>query len=431
MLQKGLGRALLHVKTYGLDGVDDLVLAACLKRQGYDFQAESSREPWLFQMFVGSNDQPRFRAAILNHLDEETDSDNLQQLCEFAKEMALLGDDEARAFLWIAVQRSAMSQPHDDWAGADVWEELEGNEGILQLARVYGRRLLLNHEDSIPIGVFSIEDQDLKELLEPFAQTDPEIKAYWGYLEEKGQFNVFEPLDRTVAKQQWHERVRSDYSVETIIGNARKKLGEFPGFYTTFGRHATPDELAKIYACFQQEVDEEIRLRLLWVFRRAPLPHLDDVMFHLAEGAHGKLRAAAIAALAQLSDPLIHKLAREKVRKNQMLGDDDEVLDLFSNNYAPDDASLISHSLTSLKPTSDDAHSLGWSVLDLAEKQLDASLSESLKWVYENTPCSNCRERAVKQLYKFNQLDPATLYECQFDCSEDIQAVAKQLIVNS
>jgi hypothetical protein len=50
-LAKGLGRALLYVKTYGLDRVKDLVLHACLHDLSYDAQIEGSRAKWLFAMF--------------------------------------------------------------------------------------------------------------------------------------------------------------------------------------------------------------------------------------------------------------------------------------------------------------------------------------------------------------------------------------------
>ena len=49
-----------------------------------------------------------------------------------------------------------------------------------------------------------------------------------------------------------------------------------PHLYSRFGRHATPEELEAIYARLMQEKDDAIRVRLLWVFRRAPLPRLPD-----------------------------------------------------------------------------------------------------------------------------------------------------------
>src|SRR6266540_4479079 len=86
-LQKGQGRALLHVMAYGLDAVADLVLDACLHDQRYDSQVESSRAPWLFQMFSKSGQYLRFRDLILEHLKAETVTSDFVQLLELAKDI--------------------------------------------------------------------------------------------------------------------------------------------------------------------------------------------------------------------------------------------------------------------------------------------------------------------------------------------------------
>jgi hypothetical protein len=67
-LQKGLGRAYLHVSQYGLEGVSDLVLKACLHDQAYDPQSESSKAKWLFNMFKNSPQFHEISNAILNSL---------------------------------------------------------------------------------------------------------------------------------------------------------------------------------------------------------------------------------------------------------------------------------------------------------------------------------------------------------------------------
>ena len=91
-VRKGLGRALMHVNNFGLDGIDDLVLDACLHNYCYDTQIESSRASWLFRMFDNTEYYPKFSEKILDGLRTETNQDNLGQLCVLAKEMAKHGD---------------------------------------------------------------------------------------------------------------------------------------------------------------------------------------------------------------------------------------------------------------------------------------------------------------------------------------------------
>ena len=49
-LRKGLGRALMHVKTYGTENVRDEILQACLHNFIYDPQCEKSRANWLIEI---------------------------------------------------------------------------------------------------------------------------------------------------------------------------------------------------------------------------------------------------------------------------------------------------------------------------------------------------------------------------------------------
>ena len=94
-LKKGLGRASLHVSKYGLPGVEDWVLNACIHNQVYDTQCEDGRATWLFKMIRNKPEYPNLRHSILMALESETDGDDLNQLCDLAKEMAINGDKEA------------------------------------------------------------------------------------------------------------------------------------------------------------------------------------------------------------------------------------------------------------------------------------------------------------------------------------------------
>ncbi len=106
-LQKGLGRAFLHASRFGLDGVADLVLEACLRNQGYDPQVESSKSPWLFAMFGTSPEYSEFKKKILGALKVEKESWKLLQLFELAREMAEHGDHGARKAIVRRAQKIA------------------------------------------------------------------------------------------------------------------------------------------------------------------------------------------------------------------------------------------------------------------------------------------------------------------------------------
>jgi len=428
-VRKGLGRALMHVMNFGLDGTDDLVLDACLHNYCYDTQIESSRANWLFRMFDNSEYYSKFSEKILDSLKTETNQDNLGQLCALAKEMAKHSDKIAKQRLRESVFEKASTPLSDDWMGRYEWIELEGTQGFLELARIYGQRLLLNPEDFVPDDLVHLgeTENELKDVLFQLAETDAKIKVYKDYLEARGVFKVRSaPVDREIFKQQRHERIRKEYNLMGILQDAENKVGTFPGRYMMFGQHATTDELEKVYSQLLIETDKDILLRLLWVFRRAPLPQLDELIFSWATGKDKELREASINALAQVSNERVHNLAISKARDGELLDADSDALELFVNNFEDDDIQLIKQAIYSLKPDMEDAHSLGYSLLELGEKHSNVELADTLKWVYENTPCSNCRYRVVKQLHEWQKLDNATLYECQFDAEEDIRNFAEE-----
>ncbi len=447
-LRKGLGRALLHVLHYGLDDVADLVLEACLHCQIYDVECETSRGAWLFQMFRDSPRYSEFRDAIQGHLtgDGEVSAADAWELCALLKEMAANGDAGARQTLGEVAREQARLPQNDDPAGVEDWVDLEGREGLLEVARIYGRRTRLNPQDCVPANILYMGDSEheIKAVLFQAAQTDPDIKAYWDYLEDRGAFDdpprsglparlaaladtVAEALADPAAQQRQREKVRKKYSVESILQDARNRVGEIPSQYDQFGRYATADELKEIYAHLVNETDAAVQLRLLWVFRRAPLPELNEMFFRWADGMDAELRSAAIATLAQTADERVHELARAKVRAGQLVGPDCGALGLFLNNYATEDARLITQALSSLDTNVNDVHRLASDLADLAEEVRDVALADALKWGYENTPCINCRSRIVKQLSVVGRLDAERLFECGYDADEEIRAFAKSL----
>jgi hypothetical protein len=422
-LRKGLGRALLHVLNQGLNDVADLVIDACLHDQSYDPQCESSRASWLFRMFANSKEYRHFRDSILDSLKTETDTWNLQQLCELAKEMAAHGDAVAREALHKAVRARASSPSDADWVGANAWIELQGVDGMLELARIYGTRLLLNPDDLVPddLPFLGESESAFLELLSGHAQGEPALRAYRDYLDAISS----SPVDPDTAKREHRERVRQTHTLASILKDAGNQIGEYPSRYVQFGQNATPSELEQVYAHLLTEKDPAVRLRLLWVFRRAPLPRLEETLFEWAKDPDDALRSAAIAALAQKADLRVHQLARSKARAGKLLSGDDEALDLFLKNYEDDDALLIDRALDGLRPDPEEAHSLGTSVIELTEQKQDPKLTNALRWVYENTPCTNCRYRTVKQLSSLGRLEDQLVDECEFDADVEIRAFAK------
>jgi hypothetical protein len=427
-LRKGQGRAMLHVMHFGLEEVNDLVLEACLHNQVYDQQLESGRGDWLFSMFRDSPHFPEFRGAILEALEDETDSRNLFQLCHLALEFAGQGDGEARQIFGKNAYRMAADPHMDVWPVVDLWLALEGGTGFLELARIYGQRLLADPNTAVNDLHSHFEDHpEYRELLKEYSLKEAAIHTYKKYLEVEEEKHASDKLPIEEWRKRNHLQVREKYTLPKILNDAQNEVGNLPGRYLTFGRHAPAEELEQVYAALMNETRDPVRTRLLWIFRRARLPHLDEVLFGWAISADDQLRAASIGALAQISDERVHHLARLKTGASSLLGADHEVLGLFLQNYEPEDAVLITKSLADMQSIpEEDAHELGFDLIELAEKYQDTGLADGIRWVYENTPCGFCRYKAVERLNKFGMLTYELRFECQHDADVDMREFASE-----
>lgn len=434
-IRKGQGRALMHVLEHGIDGVDDLILDACLHNYCYDTQIDSDRASWLFRMFDNPEYYSRFADEILAYLPNATNLDDQRQMSGLAREMAVNGNDVAKKVLREFVMGKASVPFSDDWMGRYDWIDLDGLQGFLDLAKIYGQRLLTSPDDFVPDDLFPFDKAiaSLGDILDQ-AGRFPELIAYKSYLVTRQEQlsstkSASNRKSRKQIREQAREEFRQEFPLDLILECAKNKEGHLPTRYMNFGKYATAAELDAIYNQLFIDADNDVVVRFLWVFRRTPLPKLDDLLFMWASEGEGQLRSAAITALAQVSNPRIHELAQTKVVNGNLLGDDNDSLDLFLHNYESDDIHKIIRAVNELPVIyRHDAHGLGTSILALYDKHENADFEDALKWVYENTPCAHCRYNSIKKLKELDKLSPRMLYECKFDGEANIRDFVENLM---
>ncbi len=450
-LRCGQGRAFLHVQQHGLEGVTDLVLQACLNDQNYGYSTwiDWGHIPWLFQLIEGAPQYPEIQKAVVAKLVASSGSYKDIHLYALAIEMAKAGDAAAWEVLREQVRKIVYNAEGEADGDLDIrrafyfqtWEHLEGLEGRVDLMRHYGQRLLAQPSERVPNGRhLFVELEELQAALNHYAG-DPAVKAYRDYLDAQGVLTP--PEDRWHSHEEFVKRRRREFTMVDTLNAAAQKIGDIPRRYFLFGRYATSEELREVYARLLTELDEDVCLRLLWVFRHdwfpgagddgpvlrgASLPEVGDRLFQWAGGPNPALRSAATRALAGTRDERVHALARAKVRDGHLLGLDQDALDLFGLNYAPDDAGLIVAALCALRPNPDEldaAQSLAESLVNLSEVYLDPALTDALYWVCENAYELLWRCSAVKLLGVFDRLDAGLRAECAFDMEESTCRLAR------
>jgi hypothetical protein len=412
-IEKGLGRAFIYVKNHGLDRVKDLVLNACLHDLSYDPQCNESRSKWLFSMFVDSPYYIEFRDDILAALFIESESSDCPyQLCEIVKEMVSIGDLIAKEKLADRVYHFTAQPNSDDWYGANELIDIQGVDAALELSRIFGRRLLANPDDAVPDALdfdffMNISDDNIA-IFDRYVAQEESIATYYRYI-----LDSKESLDLRQAEQALQPK--KIITLEDIIGLARCKKYEYPSVYMRFGQKATAAELEMIFNLLVNEPDKDICLRLLWIFRLTAIPRLSERLFEWLDNKNDLLKIATIQAISQISDDRVYQLGRSKLESGQLIGVDIGTLDLFVNNYYSGDAVLILDRLNTTNIDREDLHSIGFSLVDMSERQVNPELVILLEWIYDRTPCSICRERVFKQLEIYGKFSDQILAEYQFD----------------
>ena len=147
-------------------------------------------------------------------------------------------------------------------------------------------------------------------------------------------------------------------------------------------------------------------------------------MLDFAKSDNEKLQSAAIAALANYHSDTLRRLALELIRE-QPESVQNGVIKLLINNYKSGDFWVL-ESVLSISQDSDLQHSIGMDLIELINAQKTTELKECSLWVYENTPCSYCRQQIVEILIALRQTPQSMLQECLHDCSSKIRSLVQK-----
>ena len=423
-LAKGQGRALMHVRQYGLEDVKDLVLEACLLNQVWDQQIESGRGDWLFQMFGDSVYYEEFSTAILKALHTETDYRSLNQLCYLVYLLAVKDKKVAypslKEFVYHSIQSA--SNNSDRALGVEELLALEGPDGIVGIAELFGQYLIDDSEffafdDIVYFENFSIFISKLEEN----SHRSKAIERFTEYVKLRYQERSTKKVDdQNTRKNRQRENFRSLYSLKSILQDAENGVDVFR--YVQFGKYATEDEIKIIHKKILETTDDRTRAYLLRIFRNTKLPSIEPIFFDWVHSDNSDLRSAMVRALSRITTDQIHKFAIEEIKSresNRMK--DYEAISLFENNYQQGDEKEIKMFLDSFDPGREETHEAGFALLELARINEIPELFDLVNWVYENTPCGCCRAKAVEWLVKMDMLPVSIKHECQFDANEAVR----------
>ncbi len=409
-LHRGLGRAVVYLKTHDPKPYREAVLYACTHGLTYDAQCEEGREVFLLDLIRCIGDDEFFRGGLLHALTtepEDPDKFDLGQAIEIARSFAEKGDGQIKQAMYDAVARAGFED-----AGSCYTDliSLEGVKALLVAAEQFP--LTIKDDDLLQVNVLitAMEDRDGVE-----AANQAIMKA------EAESPHLAQMLAKSRAYEsqfeQREDRARPDYpALRRMIAEKPKALN-----YYGWGKTASEEELQAAAADLLAEEDEARLLCYLTIFRFQRFPGPVARLLELAQSSNIRIARHSVSVLAQLTNPEIWNLALRFLDTPGKQGDGAELL---INNHQPGDFQLIEARLRESMEI-DELHHFEMGVRHLVEMHLSSEAEGSLLLLYENGPCSLCRGGIVKYLIALDRLPEWMREECRYDTAGEIRKLVQ------
>ena len=415
-LQKGLGITFDYINQNEKEEIRQKLLNACLHHIAYNPQSEGSRAEWLFQLITLTNDTEFYRQNIIKALPNTTDFWDVDQLYDLITIWAKQGDIEAKQIIY---ETFAKQKFNESWLGGEQIIDLDGIAGLLYVAQIVGKRLLKDDElweDDWLISQASerFGKETVIETLEKEALSDRNISAYLDAVKTYQTNTANNKKRRSKAN-------RKILDLDTVLESI-DTIRHYRALLNNFGKYAEDKEIERVFQQLIKETRREHLIRYLWIFRWRKLPKLDKRLLELTRTDDVELQGVAIAAVAKNKDDSLRDLA---ISLLQLTNSYNGELKLLINNYQPGDFKLI-ESILNNSFDIHTKHNVCWDLIDIAKTQKKSELTTCSLWVYENTPCSSCREKILKILIDLKQVPKQILIECLNDCSPNIRDLARK-----
>lgn len=437
-LQRGSGRAMLILRN---DPDNPDLLAAlfhsCTVNEVFDWQCEPARAAYLRRLILATGQVDAFRRDLAAHLagagareggegseesgggaaepspgdmrPEGMNSEDLgpKDLGQTFELLCLLAADEPsfdRRVLWDFLARTDFETAR--FGCADALVKLDGLPALLHCVERFPADLA-NAPYELDGLVFELRERDGE------AAASEALAAARG---TSAALDLVLSLTDGDDEDDMPDR-QSDAPGDYRTIKAAFDDGRLTFFPVGWWRSATDEDLALAAADLLAETEDMRRLRYLRVFGRVDFPLDPEPLFGLLKSPVRQVRVATANTLGRLRRPSVRALALAAVAggaSSEWLG-----LRLLRSSAEPGDSALFGPFLAAATAAAaDGAVHWGYSYILQIINDDRLPLEEGLPWlvrVYKETPCSNCRHKAVAQLTALGRLPDWIAAEWPFD----------------
>jgi hypothetical protein len=392
-------------------------------------QCEGSRVTYLYNAIKLYDDKSYFEGAIIKKfLKKNLEIWLFDQLCDLLFQFAMDGSKSARDALYLKydVLYAFLSRKRKfgsycterdsfEWLCVRL-TSLDGFQAFKTIVEQIGEFYISTKKtNAFLMDWFYSNAQNKfgkKRIDNYMIENAKKSKAVAAFLHEVDSFDATEP--QNITQPTLKELVEACSEPSGYRGR---------GIANRFARVASIEELTELAKIAVTETNLEIKLGLLWVFRKKPFPLDESFIFELAESDNEYIRDIAFEIMQHLSSEMIHDYTIKLIKEKKEI---ENSLSLLCYCYKPDDEKLLAEGVKGLFVSYDDGgwHGVFMDVEGLLDKRSCRFEADLFIHIYPQTLCSSCRSRLVQSMYKRKILPDEILEECLYDSYEDTRKFA-------
>ncbi|WP_028544381.1 hypothetical protein [Paenibacillus taiwanensis] len=419
--KRGLGNSYIELKeSNNREKYKDIVLWSCLHNTCYDMQCEGGRGIFLYNAICLFEDRGFFEEAIIQKfMQKNLDRWLFDQLCEILYLFSVDGSVRARESLYekynttfgfLSHRVNRLEKENFEWLC--VWlTSLDGFPAFKCIVK--------------QLGEYSLRKRDT-------------VDMDWFYSNAKNKFG-----DKRVDTFLQNNAIKSDYvkaflnsvshstiqnrqsidspTLEELIKSSREKRSR--GLALRFAKNASEDDLIKLAKYSIEETNLEIKVELLWTFRKVCFPLDEQYIFELAESDNQSIRDIAFEMMQHLPSDRIHDFVINLLKQKKELAN---ALSLLCYCYKSEDETVLLEGIQSLTVSYDEGewHGVFMCVEDLLDNRSVKVNPSVYIYIYRQTLCSYCRHTLIQGMSKRKVLPQEILEECLHDSYENTRKFA-------
>ena len=435
-LRRGLGSAIVELKeNYQRRKYKEIVLRCCLKDIGYDTQTEGTKGHYLYAAICALDEKDEFENVIIDAFMKRLDHRLFQQLADILCLYAEDGSEKAKNALRAKYQCLAeqlLSQrafPYR-YCEREQFEYLMIYEVDTYKWPAFKKCIadashisMMRKDDACDCYDWFVShcenafgNERITRYFEMASEKSVEIKAFVAAINESEK----------TRKENSHLRVEPEVTLESYISRAGGSENDRYAYTRMrivairFSRQSNQDDLKNLVSIIIDEQSDEIKARLLQVFRVVDFPADINILINYAKSDCKRLQDSAVDALERFKDKRIRDLAVKFITSGNL----DAGFSLLVKNLKKQDEALLRVHILSSKQV---PHAIQQGIRDIYSKRRSKSCGDILEHVYRHGECTFCRADIVRAMWKSRVLRADILNECLYDSYDETREMARRI----